>query len=214
MRHEYLRRQKHWLPALGLIWIAAHASAQPLAPLPVATVLGAREFAPYSPVQLSQDGRWLAYTVLRGGADRNSKLDTQLTAGIPWYGLNAEIYVFDRKSGALRDLTAGRDDSFLPRWSPNGRALAFVSDREKSAGARLWLWETESNTFSRLSDRSIAADQLAWTPDGRALIVTTSVEATAPPVKKFGICNGVRVYRSATLSASQVIASTSEAWNR
>ena len=71
----------------------------------------------------------------------------------------------------------------------------------------------ESNTFSRLSDRSIAADQLAWTPDGRALIVTTSVEATAPPVKKFGICNGVRVYRSATLSASQVIASTSEAWN-
>ena len=118
MRPEYLRRQKHWLPALGLIWIAAHASAQPLAPLPVATVLGAERARS---VELHKREMARQHR-LRGGADRNSKLDTQLTAGMPWYGLNTEIYVFDRKSGALRDLTAGRGAASFPVGHPTGGA--------------------------------------------------------------------------------------------
>ena len=175
--------------------------------------MAAREFAPYSPVQLSKDGRWLACTVLRGGPDRNSRPETSSTEGFPWYGLNAEVYVLDTQNGAARDLTPGLDNNFLPRWAPDGRALAFVSNRGNSDGARLWLWESEAERFRRLSDRAVDADQLSWTPSGRALLVTISDKVSAALAATPLTGDGVKVYRSRHSSLSQEVGPTSEAWS-
>src|SRR5438093_11079575 len=73
--------------------------------------------------QLSPDGKWVAYTVTE-----NSLKDNR---GI------ARIWLADVSSGQVRQLTAGPGSDRQPRWSPDGRTLAFVSTRE--SGAQLWV---------------------------------------------------------------------------
>ena len=209
-KRGFFGRRQELLAFMGLICLTSQCLAQALNPLPVATVLDAREFAPYSPIQLSPDGGSVAYTVLRGGVQRTSKLNTPSTRGFPWYGVNAEIYLADGTTGAVRDLTPGADDNFLPRWSPNGRSLAFISNRGGHTGARLWLWDATTDRFQKLSDVAIDADHLAWTPDGRDLIVTTSCsDCGKARVPILGANVGVRVYRSPSPSSPEA----SGAWN-
>ena len=73
--------------------------------------------------QLSPDGKWVAYSVTE-----NSLKDNR---GI------ARIWLADVSSGQVRQLTAGPGSDRQPRWSPDGRTLAFVSTRE--SGAQLWV---------------------------------------------------------------------------
>ena len=44
--------------------------------------------------------------------------------------LNAEIYVIGRDGGDLRRLTTDWADDILPKWSPDGTRIAFLSDRD------------------------------------------------------------------------------------
>jgi dipeptidyl aminopeptidase/acylaminoacyl peptidase len=71
------------------------------------------------------------------------------------------------------NLTNSKDDNFLPVWSPDGRHLAFLSDRDGNGQARLWVWETRTNNLRRISDLDVRGDQIEWTPDGRKVVVTS-----------------------------------------
>ena len=198
--------------ALACGLFADAVPAQKIAPLPVATVLNAREFAPYSPVQFSPDGRWLAYTVLRPGQERRSETGNRSMHGFPWFGLNAEIYILNVKTREQRDLTPGKDDNCLPRWAPDGRHLAFFSNRGGSPGARLWLWDAERNTFRKLSDLAVAGDQMQWTPDSKHLIVTTAAE-TADLTTRSVARPAVLVYESFPLSSATQKQPSSAPWD-
>src|SRR5216117_1452761 len=73
--------------------------------------------------QLSPDGKWVAYTVTEHSLKDNRGI--------------TRIWLADVASGSGRQLTAGPGSDRQPRWSPDGRALAFVSTREN--GAQLWV---------------------------------------------------------------------------
>src|SRR5216117_313869 len=73
--------------------------------------------------QLSPDGKWVAYTVTEQSLKDNRGI--------------TRIWLADVASGAVRQLTAGPGSDRPPRWSPDGRTLAFVSTREN--GAQLWV---------------------------------------------------------------------------
>src|SRR5437773_10953783 len=61
--------------------------------------------------QLSPDGKWVAYTV----TEQSLKYNRGIT----------RIWLADVASGAVRLLTAGRGSDGQPRWSPDGRTVAF-----------------------------------------------------------------------------------------
>jgi dipeptidyl aminopeptidase/acylaminoacyl peptidase len=111
--------------------------------------------------RVSPDGAWVAYTVSVPDTAKDQD-DTDI-----W------LASWDGKQ-QLR-LTRSPADEHAARWSPDGRFLAFLSDRDDPHEAdQLWLLDRRGGEPERLTTFSGGVSDLAWSPDGRrlALIVT------------------------------------------
>src|SRR5437016_6805735 len=112
--------------------------------------------------QVSPDGKWVAYTVTEQSLKDNRG--------------STRIWLADVASGTSRQLTAGPGSDRQPRWSPDGRTLAFVSTRE--SGAQLWLLPVggaggEARRVSTLAD---GVSDPVWLPDGTGVLVTSDIK--------------------------------------
>src|SRR5438477_2757016 len=112
--------------------------------------------------RLSPDGKWVAYTVTHYSLKENRG--------------TTRIWLADVASGTSRQLTAGPGSDRQPRWSPDGRMLAFVSTRE--SGAQLWLLPVggtggEARRVSSLAD---GVSGPVWLPDGTGGLVTIDLQ--------------------------------------
>ncbi|HET6795520.1 MAG TPA: hypothetical protein VFH40_00055 [Gemmatimonadales bacterium] len=111
--------------------------------------------------QVSPDGEWVAYTVsaLDVAKDRVDK-DVWMTS---WDGQKQ-----------LR-LTTSRSSERSPRWSPDGRYLAFLSDRDDSHEvSQVWLLNRAGGEAERLTDFPGGVSQYTWAPDGKQLALIVS----------------------------------------
>jgi dipeptidyl aminopeptidase/acylaminoacyl peptidase len=85
------------------------------------------------------------------------------------------IWLVDTAGGEPRQLTAGPRTDSLPRWSPDGRKLAFLSDGLKEGQREVFLMSPDGGGVLPLTDitgpiptpRGLNA--LQWSPDGRRL---------------------------------------------
>src|SRR2546430_13255706 len=73
--------------------------------------------------QLSPDGRWVAYTVSTPSLEDNRNV--------------SRVWVVEVATGKSRQLTGGPGSDRQPRWSPDGKTLAFISTRD--SGAQVWV---------------------------------------------------------------------------
>ena len=144
----------------------------------VTEALKVLEFAGRSPISLSSDGAWVAYTV-----SDNSKRKTYGDKRYQYYtptgafleALGCDVWISNTGTHETRNLTEGKGTSWDPVWSPDGRYLAFYSDR--SGVAHLWLWEKSTNQMRQLSDAIVRPyfnfQVPRWTPDGTHVLVRT-----------------------------------------
>lgn len=81
-------------------------------------------------------------------------------------------------SAAPRQFTAsdGRDDE--PRWSPDGKTLAFLSDREKAGVRRLYCLPSDGGEAYLLLARKTSIGTFRWSPDGDKIAFTAADEPT------------------------------------
>lgn len=75
--------------------------------------------------------------------------------------------------GAPRQLTRGPGVDQTPRWSPDGRCIAFVSGR--GGAPRIHLLPADGGEAAPLGELPGAPSDLRWLPDGSALVVTAAV---------------------------------------
>jgi dipeptidyl aminopeptidase/acylaminoacyl peptidase len=75
----------------------------------------------------------------------------------------------DLITGARLSLTRGPSDR-SPRWSPDGRWLAFL--RAEDGPAQVWLLPIAGGEARRLTELPLGVGELAWSPDGSRLAVT------------------------------------------
>jgi len=76
----------------------------------------------------------------------------------------SNLWVIDTKGERLRQLTDGAWRDTAPVWSPDGRRLAFLSNRSGSTQVHvLWLDTRETAQLTRV-DRDPSG--LVWSPDG------------------------------------------------
>src|SRR5205085_4089219 len=91
-------------------------------------------------------------------------------------------------SEPARQFTSGPKD-LSPRWSPDGRHLAFVGKRANDVAAQIHLASLEGGDPRRLTDAPYGASLPAWSPDGsRIAYVAPTGDWTAPdqrtPIEK------------------------------
>ena len=107
---------------------------------------------------------------------------------------NREIYMMDADGKNQRRLTNNDFPDTNPSWSPDGRRIIFVSDRNKNiadeegpimAGGgiivgdmrkrpQIYVMDADGKNQQRLSNEFFAEWQPSWSPDGRRIVFTSS----------------------------------------
>ncbi|MEO7466925.1 MAG: S9 family peptidase [Sphingobium limneticum] len=91
------------------------------------------------------------------------------------------IWLVDTATSTQQPLEAGASSASSPRWSPDGKRLAYVvSEGGRSYIAVRWL---ENGRTARIADVGDGAEDLRWSPDGRSIAF---VMRTTGPKKSLG----------------------------
>lgn len=80
---------------------------------------------------------------------------------------NQEIYVMDGDGGNQRRVTVNRIVDVQPTWSPDGKKIAFVSNRNKGY-LQIWVMDADGVNPVRIThgSRDVNPD---WSPDGKQI---------------------------------------------
>lgn len=123
--------------------------------------------AAVSDPQIAPDGASVAYVVETLDPERNAAC--------------AAIWIVPFAGGEPRQLTRGGQRDREPRWSPDGKTLAFVSDRDGKR--QLYLLPTAGGEPVRLSDHATGVGSPRWSPDSSRLVfLADGAERRGEPV--------------------------------
>lgn len=113
--------------------------------------------------QLSSDGSRIAYVVTDVNQDANTR--------------NSDIWVVPVRGGEPVQVTDSPKSDDTPRWSPDGRQLAFVSSRDGSS--QVWIVPVDESgkpgTPHKLTALATEASGVKWAPDGKSVLFVSDV---------------------------------------
>jgi len=92
-------------------------------------------------------------------------------------GGNNDIYVMDKEGKNLRQLTDHPSDDRHPTWSPDGKQIAFISNRDGGKASVIYVMDTVGNNLRRLTNdvKFTWIDSPDWSPDGKQIVFTSMV---------------------------------------
>ena len=152
--------------AIGVAPIAAAptGAAPAEAPNPFLTGSDLFNLAAASDPQISPDGRRIAYV--------------RMTPDVMTDRIVPTIWLVDVATGVQRPLVTGAGAHRMPRWSGDGRRLAFVSSGS-GGGQQLHVRWMDSGETVRITGLPDSPSTLAWSPDGRRIAYAMRVPDTA-----------------------------------
>ena len=139
------RATMRWLTCFILLAIAAPIRAQ-------LTPEQALDRKQLSDVRFAPDGLRVAFTVTE-----------------PMHGTtpNSNIWVLDTRTHELRRFTSSAKTDRSPRWSPDGKTLAFLSNRGE--GTQIFLLPANGGEARPLTKGKNSVGDIAWSPDGKQI---------------------------------------------
>jgi dipeptidyl aminopeptidase/acylaminoacyl peptidase len=75
------------------------------------------------------------------------------------------IWLLDIPTGEFRQFTSSAKSEHLPRWSPDGRALAFLSDREE--WSQIYAIHLDGGEARAATSGKNAVSSFRWSPDSK-----------------------------------------------
>jgi dipeptidyl aminopeptidase/acylaminoacyl peptidase len=143
--------------------LGAQTRGAPARPIGIADLLQLHDVGD---PQLSPDGAWVAYTV----SHADSAEDKQHTA----------VWMTSWDGTRTLRLTTAKPGETAPRWSPDGRWLAFLSSREDEH-TQLWLLDRAGGEGRKVSSLAADVDDYVWAPDGTRFALVVADADTAKP---------------------------------
>jgi dipeptidyl aminopeptidase/acylaminoacyl peptidase len=95
----------------------------------------------------------------------------------------SNLWIIDVDGARVRELTGGAHNDSSPVWSPDGKRIAFLSDRDGTD--QLYVMWLDTREIARLTRLERAPNNIDWSPDGKYIAFTSSVPDNDPilPVK-------------------------------
>lgn len=119
-------------------------------------------FKSFGDTRLSPDGGTVAYVRQHHDKEKEKSF--------------TDIYLHGVDAGASRRLTnSGKDRA--PRWSPDGKRLAFTSDR--SGKSQIWIIDPNGGEAWRIPTKEAVQGDVVWSPDGGRIYFTSNAFSKA-----------------------------------
>ncbi len=121
-----------------------------------------------SDLQFSPDGNRLAFVVTEPAkGERKAR----------------HIWIYEKQSGSIRQFTYSIKSDFLPRWSPDGQQLAFLSDRDDQQ--QVYAMRANGGEAGALTKGKRSVQNFAWSPDGKQIAFLAPDAKTEAEEKEF-----------------------------
>ncbi|HXB72093.1 MAG TPA: S9 family peptidase [Candidatus Acidoferrales bacterium] len=109
--------------------------------------------------QISPDGQTVAFQVQSVDVEANRK--------------PVQVWTVPLNGGAARQITHDGEQNQRPRWSPDSKRIAYISDRGGSS--QIWLMDPDGGNPRQITSLSTEADGVTFSPDGKNLLFTSQV---------------------------------------
>ena len=91
------------------------------------------------------------------------------------FAYKGDIYTVPVSGGEARRLTTQSSYEEKPVWSPDGRQIAFSSDRHGNAD--IFIMDANGGQATRLTSNSAAEYPESFTPDGKEVLYSANIQA-------------------------------------
>ena len=112
--------------------------------------------------QLSPDGNWVAYTVSSADSAKDKR--------------DANVWMTSWDGTETVQVTATTESETSPRWSPDGRYLAFLSGRQEGHGSQVWLLDRRGGEAQRITTIKDGVTAMDWSPDSKRLVLVATID--------------------------------------